>query len=505
MKKYFLLLLFLITLQFLIPGLLLTQNNRTEPIRITTGYIDKNPQFGSKTHLLYFYPGFQNEFCIFERYISNYSQICLLNFNSNSLVDSVFYLTTNNFMKRNPTISYGLNNSPLKYGLAIWESNENGKWDLFSRYYYRGAWQNIKPFDTSDFNKSGANIFYYDSLNYAIAYERNGDIIFKWYNALTGNVLFDSNLTLNDTTFCSNPYLGVLATSPYSSCNILISYEKKKPNNDKAIYFVKSSNLTNWTSPDTVAFVGNNTICSLKGQWGRFLINFETNRGGKNKLLSTSVSTTTIYNSQFVPVDEQKSNYNYANLEVIPSTILTRGIIASAYAYVRKGNDGTKIFMNYNDLHWNFHDSAYIGDTSKTTRITLNNGIYENAGTILTWLVFNKDSAGFSNLYAYKKSTYITDIKPIGNTIPDKYSLEQNYPNPFNPVTRIVFSIPKSENVNLKIFDILGREKENLINGKLNPGTYEIIFDGSKYSSGIYFYSLQAGNYNESRKMIILK
>ena len=96
-------------------------------------------------------------------------------------------------------------------------------------------------------------------------------------------------------------------------------------------------------------------------------------------------------------------------------------------------------------------------------------------------------------------------VNPISYNVPDKFSLYQNYPNPFNPVTRIKFDITKREAVKLKIFDLLGREIKTLVNEQLQPGTYEFEWDGTKYSSGIYFYEIISDKYTETRKMVLIK
>ena len=87
----------------------------------------------------------------------------------------------------------------------------------------------------------------------------------------------------------------------------------------------------------------------------------------------------------------------------------------------------------------------------------------------------------------------------------DDYSLEQNYPNPFNPSTKIVYQLPQSENVSLKIYDVLGNEIVTLFNEEKGPGKYEIDFNASHLSSGIYFYTLRAGAYINTKKMILIK
>jgi hypothetical protein len=108
--------------------------------------------------------------------------------------------------------------------------------------------------------------------------------------------------------------------------------------------------------------------------------------------------------------------------------------------------------------------------------------------------------------------TYWTDsAKVIVTGINDKitkpltFNLEQNYPNPFNPKTKIKYSVPNQSLVTLKIFDILGREIETLINEEKTAGIYEIDFDASQLSSGIYFYKIQAGNFVQTKKMILMK
>ncbi|MFZ1321419.1 MAG: T9SS type A sorting domain-containing protein [Ignavibacteria bacterium] len=96
-------------------------------------------------------------------------------------------------------------------------------------------------------------------------------------------------------------------------------------------------------------------------------------------------------------------------------------------------------------------------------------------------------------------------ILPINNIIPDKFELHQNYPNPFNPVTNIKFDIRNSSDVRLNIYDALGRKITELINEKLQPGTYNAVFDGSNFSSGVYFYKLETEGFSETKRMILLK
>ena len=89
--------------------------------------------------------------------------------------------------------------------------------------------------------------------------------------------------------------------------------------------------------------------------------------------------------------------------------------------------------------------------------------------------------------------------------IPKEFSLSQNYPNPFNPSTKISFSIPTQEFISLKVFDVLGRQVEVLLNEIKEPGYYEISFNAGRLPSGTYMYEIRAGSFVETKKMILLK
>jgi len=96
-------------------------------------------------------------------------------------------------------------------------------------------------------------------------------------------------------------------------------------------------------------------------------------------------------------------------------------------------------------------------------------------------------------------------IQPISNEIPTGYYLEQNYPNPFNPNTKIRISIPNSSFTKLTIYDVTGKVMAILVNEELKPGKYEVDWDASHRTSGIYYYKLEAENFTSTRKMVLLK
>jgi hypothetical protein len=99
----------------------------------------------------------------------------------------------------------------------------------------------------------------------------------------------------------------------------------------------------------------------------------------------------------------------------------------------------------------------------------------------------------------------LTRVEDKANHNPENYELYQNYPNPFNPTTTIRFTIPHSLHVTLKVYDILGKEIATLVDEEKNPGSYEAKFDASNLPSGVYFYRIRAGEFNQTKKMVLMK
>jgi len=164
---------------------------------------------------------------------------------------------------------------------------------------------------------------------------------------------------------------------------------------------------------------------------------------------------------------------------------------------------GSTVSMKYNSngsLLWLVNNTTWTNE-------------YNNSGKVIKL-------DGFKNIYifgnGYSSLTQSQDFltvkysQTVGvnnqNQIVNSYKLFQNYPNPFNPFSNIRYEILKTAFIEIKIFDILGKEISTLVNTKIQPGTYEVSFDGSNYSSGIYFYSLYVdGNRIDTKKFVLMK
>jgi len=165
---------------------------------------------------------------------------------------------------------------------------------------------------------------------------------------------------------------------------------------------------------------------------------------------------------------------------------------------------GNFIFAGIND------NGVYLSTNNGQNWIKKNQG-YNIIPTVNSLLIVNNYIyAGTESYSVWRRSlAEIIGIQNISTEIPSAYSLEQNYPNPFNSMTNVKFQLKSGMlnggNAKIIVFDILGKEIATLVNEKLQPGTYQVNFDGSNLTSGVYFYRLQTNGFTETRKMILIK
>ena len=126
-------------------------------------------------------------------------------------------------------------------------------------------------------------------------------------------------------------------------------------------------------------------------------------------------------------------------------------------------------------------------------------------GTRYVVLFGGASSQGENNdTWTFGGGDYIVGVSPGAARIPSAEGLEQNYPNPFNPATVIRYRVPVASNVRVAVYDLLGREVSVLVNERQAPGTHEIGFDATGLVSGVYLYRLTAGDFAQTRKMVVL-
>jgi hypothetical protein len=157
-----------------------------------------------------------------------------------------------------------------------------------------------------------------------------------------------------------------------------------------------------------------------------------------------------------------------------------------------------------------------IARTESEVQSTMNQALIGNEAGLTGYWKFDEgtdtiayDATGNHNNGAISGATWVISgvlhvVETIGG-IPEDFSLEQNYPNPFNPNTKIRWQSPISGRQTLTVFDVHGRMVATLVNEEKPAGSYEVEFDASGLSSGIYFYTLQAGNFIQMKKMALIR
>ena len=225
------------------------------------------------------------------------------------------------------------------------------------------------------------------------------------------------------------------------------------------------------------------------------------------------------------------STVSYRRIDSVKNNVLIYSS-GSGCAWLQNETTGDSLSAQKGDSSLYGCSAFYRADTSARTLfgITRKTKIYGWSDFFEAGITreFTKD-IGFSNQFSFGHTstssnsligcvingilfgdTSLVGINQISSEVPEKYSLSQNYPNPFNPVTIIRFAIPsnvKSEmsNVKIIIYDVLGREVQTLINENLSPGIYEVDFDGSNFSSGVYYYTLSTNDFIETKRMVLIK
>jgi len=181
----------------------------------------------------------------------------------------------------------------------------------------------------------------------------------------------------------------------------------------------------------------------------------------------------------------------------------TTYLIITKYTINTTGNDETKFWIFSSSVP----NSESVAGTPAVTDITTAGQDVINAVGIRQGLATTSVQVVLDGINIRTKwPTGTTSVKSISSEIvPLSIELMQNFPNPFNPTTTIRFALPSSEMVTLKVFDVLGREIAKIAEGQFEAGMHELRFDARQLSSGIYFYSLEAGSHREIKKMSLLK
>ena len=305
-----------------------------------------------------------------------------------------------------------------------------------------------------------------DSLgNFAITYysykNNNYDIFLNRYNS--SGLELDSAIVVNDDKTRSTQYYPDISVNPGGDC-IVTWYDYRTPN---GVYFQEYKNI---------------------GSTGSFQ-KVDSNMAVADYVISYCTPTVSLQD----------------NGEFVISWTEWNGSLTGSFNNLK--------FRIFNS------DSAPVTDVMNATisqvRDQINQDIvFKDNKVFNVWQDNHVQGVGYdiwANVYNF--NYLATGVKDKRGSGPSSFTLSQNYPNPFNPATTIQYTIPSLEKgyapslqqVELKIYDILGREVATLVNQVQKPGNHQVIFNAGNLASGVYYYRLRAGNYVKTKKMILLK
>ncbi|MBN1632605.1 MAG: T9SS type A sorting domain-containing protein [Ignavibacteria bacterium] len=398
----------------------------------------------------------------------------------------------------------------INYSAIVYKSTDEGdSWAQvysvpavgsgFRRFYMMGIYQN-KLYVQSDLEApQGKVLFRFDGSNWTnIPFDSlvpSVGLLEQFNNKfyfLNGQYLhiYDSNNWIT----VSLPFSGMYYSSSTWTriAKGLGFYNNKIYGGGESGILYSSINGTNWQIESDLGN-SNYEIESIEVYHGRLYVGINDTSGTGKVFVSASVPAGNLVSLKHDFIDTIKSGV--INWNALIPDLITSIKFQIRTAQTESGLDST----------------AFTGPdgTSQT--------FYETTGQVLSsvhsgdiWMQYKvyfntNDSALMPVLQDVTISVSTSGIKSISKNYIDDYCLEQNFPNPFNPITNIKFEIPKSMYTELIVYDIIGKKVTELVNEKLNRGSYVVEWDASEYASGIYFFKLITDEFVDVKKMVLIK
>jgi len=422
-----------------------------------------------------------------------------------------------------------------------------------------GAWQWGAAESGTEVVSWSLNLGYIPTLQHKLSHDNNGNVFLTWTSYFDGSSN-PSNIGIrkifSDGTFGGNSTFVTTAANnqnnpqvAVSGSNVFVVWQdyRSTATTGADIYLQRYDHDLNALGGNVIVCneIGDQTfpMISEDGNGGVFIV-WQDNRSGQNDIYMQHINSngTASWNANGIVVSDNLSN------QISPVLVSSiDGSAITAWGDDRNSQYGIYASKVFNDGALPVELSAFNASIIENgvqlnwqTATEVNNYGFEieraNAGTSLD-LSLHWETIGFveghGNSNSPKEYSFIDEsvhngtfsyrLKQIdidgnfeyseiisvethrGVSLPTEFALEQNYPNPFNPATSIEYSVQSSEFVSLKVYDILGTEVATLVNEKKEAGKYRVNFDASILSSGLYIYKIQAGSFNQVRKMMLLK
>jgi hypothetical protein len=415
------------------------------------------------------------------------------------------YITHDGFINKNQDVYF----NPNGYLIAMWETNRNGNFDIAYSKFENQSWQQVQLATETTADEVGASFvknqgYPYCDCAFAV-YERSGSVYIK--DILNSALPEDTVFSASGNVSYSQPVAA--NTSIYQSSNKLVCAAiKESAGSEHHLVYKTKLTSENWSETFDINLPGEQNNPHFD-DWGNLIFDNTVNGKSSVYIILFSETNTT---PEVVFTDSVDSYSNYRNKEVV---ILTKGVNDYTpfppYIVQKKSAEGDSVTF-YQE--WDRDTSVAVSIASPQPNVGKLALVGVNYVIYTLWV----DSLnGVKNIYGTKRLIHIGAVDDNGNNV-DNFKLEQNYPNPFytksspsgETGTTIRFTVPTSahgnlSNVNLSVYDVLGRKISTLVNEHKTPGKYSVKFNALNLPSGIYFYRLQSGNYTKTKKMLLIR
>ncbi|MDP3147641.1 MAG: T9SS type A sorting domain-containing protein [Ignavibacteria bacterium] len=392
----------------------------------------------------------------------------------------------------------------------IWQTNENGNWDIACGDLFGDTLKNIRYLAVDSLDEINPQIVNpLDVYFNGITYEKGGSIyLYFEYDTLK---ITEKIFAASDSFRYEHATAKLDYDNQNKRCLGTIAAEKKYSNGEKRIVYVTKDYFSqNWT--EEIYLYDSTTITTLpqfiSGSHSGNYFTFETKELGKRRLyvmwdLTNSESAKLI----------SDSSYETFNFSMKPVPQLTKSFAKSFFGYghsiyqIRKENKNFLLPGYFNNIDRT--SDSLIAIKIDEPKITTEYVNYYNHWYWVYSVWEDSCEEGTVQLFGSSGSYTIGGIED--ETSPQDFTLYQNYPNPFNPETVISFQLSVSSKVSLKVFDVLGREVATLVNEEKPAGEYQVLFNNQLtsnhqlLSSGVLFYQLKVGNRLQTKSMLLLK
>ena len=427
--------------------------------------------------------------------------------------DSVMQITSDSADNDFPSLVHSNTSQPSnETAMLVWQYQHNGNLDIGYSAYRQLTWSSPQPIDTSRENDILPNVVQLQNA-YACVWERRGTILYSQYDSTGWSTPF--LLSLPGDTLNHLPQVGL---TPYGYQPLVVWERKKSRDTTRSVMYTFRNGAT-WTPPDTLVDAGDNRRPRFFKYgympvvfWERRTRSGSNCRSGIANISNGRCELQDISPLTYYPDEQQNGSVNGYMIITSNEPRLFSWYAVAAWEAVATDPESIGVSIG----PFSLPIERLSGTGARTNRNPdVSQGTLIGNG-VRFWVLWEARVAGTWQLYGSNTIVILGDV-PESSGIPSDVDLMQNYPNPFNPTTKIGFQIsdharlPSSNNqggqgwVTLKVFDVQGREVATLVNERKPPGTYEVVLDGTKFSSGVYFYRLATEGVSITKKLLLIR